>query len=40
VQEGDKVSSRAAVLLELLDPEEEGATGFRNVGKYLAIDTA
>jgi hypothetical protein len=30
----------AAVLFELLDPEEEGATVSGNVGKYLAIDKA
>jgi hypothetical protein len=35
-----KISSRADVLLELLELEEEGATDFRNVGQYLALDTA
>jgi hypothetical protein len=34
------MSSVEAILFELLDLEDEGRTMFRNMDKYLQIDTA
>jgi hypothetical protein len=34
------MSSVEAILFELLDPEDEGRMLFRNMDRYLPIDTA